>query len=150
MGEKTKRGRPSKFDTHVQPNLDNGNIRRWVLEGKTDVDIAKKLDINYDSWKVYMKEREDFSAIIRDYKNLTNDHVESKLYQNATGYYYEEQTVSNKGEIIWVKKYSKPDVRAQQFWLKNRRREEWRDNHDINIDGDLTIDVKFVAEDEEE
>jgi hypothetical protein len=147
MTEK-KRGRPSKFDSNVQPHLDNGNIRKWILEGKTDVDIARIININPDSWAVYMKEREEFSETIRKFKNLTDDHVESKLYQNATGYYYTEETVSHKGEIVTVKKYAKPDVRAQQFWLKNRRREIWRDSHDLNIDGDLTIDVKFVADDE--
>jgi hypothetical protein len=142
-------GRPSKFDTHVQLHLDNGNIRRWILEGKTDVEIAKMIDVGYETWKSYMRERDEFSTVVRGYKDLTNDHVESKLYQNAIGYYYTEETVSHKGEIVSVKKYAKPDVRAQQFWLKNRRREVWRDNNDINIDGDLTIDIKFVDEESE-
>jgi hypothetical protein len=77
-------GRPSKFDTHVQPHLENGSIRKWILEGKTDVDIARMLGVGHETWKSYMRDREEFSTIVRGYKDLTNDHVESKLYQNAT------------------------------------------------------------------
>ncbi len=37
---------------------------------------------------------------------------------------YEEETVTNAGEVVTVKKYSKPNITAQIFWLKNRKMKE--------------------------
>ncbi len=39
---------------------------------------------------------------------------------NSVGFMYERGEVTMLGEVVTVKKYSKPNITAQIFWLKNR------------------------------
>ena len=71
------------------------------------------------------------SAALKQGKEVSDRQVENALFKTATGYYYQEETVTNAGEIVTIKKYSKPNTTAQIFWLKNRKA-EWTDRVDIN------------------
>ncbi len=73
--------------------------------------------------------------------------VEDALFQSAVGYDYEtsekriEQTVDADGNTSGEKKqvmskkkvHVQPVVTAQIFWLKNRSRGHWRNDHQIEI-----------------
>lgn len=83
---------------------------------------------------------QDFSDALKQGKEVVDRQVENALFKNAVGFMYEEETVTNAGEVVTVKKYSKPNITAQIFWLKNRKMKEWRDkqeveqiNHNIEI-----------------
>ena len=46
--------------------------------------------------------------------------------------------------IIPTRKHHPPDTTAAIFWLKNRRRDDWRDRHDIG----LNLTVQDMSDDE--
>lgn len=56
-------GRRSKYETHVQPNLDK--IREWRKTGATVENICKALDIGVSTWFEYEKRYEEFTEAIK-------------------------------------------------------------------------------------
>lgn len=115
-------------------------IRGWARDGLIDEQIAKNMGVAYSTFKEWKKKYSDFSAALKQGKEVADRQVENVLFNNAVGFMYEEETVTNAGEVVTIKKYSKPNITAQIFWLKNRKMKEWRDkqeveqiNHNIEI-----------------
>ena len=115
-------------------------IQGWAKDGLIDKQIAKNMGVAYSTFKEWKKKYSDFSAALKQGKEVVDRQVENALFNNAVGFMYEEETVTNAGEVVTVKKYSKPNITAQIFWLKNRKMKEWRDkqeveqiNHNIEI-----------------
>lgn len=115
-------------------------IEGWARDGLIDEQISKNMGVAYSTFKEWKKKYSDFSAALKQGKEVVDRQVENALFENAVGFMYEEETVTNAGEVVTVKKYSKPNITAQIFWLKNRKMKEWRDkqeveqiNHNIEI-----------------
>jgi hypothetical protein len=74
--------------------------------------------------------------------------VERKLLQRATGYEYEEKTITegfdkfgNPIETVTRSiKQQAPDVKAATFWLTNRRKNRWKQESQVNnvVSGGVT------------
>ena len=78
--------------------------------GAIEEEIADELHINnatLDNWK---KKYPEFLGALKAGKEASDDRVERSLYQLAIGW---------NGQP--------PNVTAAIFWLKNRRRDRWRD-----------------------
>jgi hypothetical protein len=116
-------------------------IEGWAKDGLIDEQIAKNMGIAYSTFKDWKKRFPDLSAVLKRSKEVVDREVENALFESAKGFIYEEETVTNTGEVVTVKKYSKPNVTAQIFWLKNRKRNEWRDKQEIE-QTTRTIDIK--------
>lgn len=69
--------------------------------------------------------------VLKESKEIADRQVENALHKTALGFYYEEDMVTNQGDVVRVKKYSKPNTTAQIFWLKNRKPADWRDKQEI-------------------
>ena len=80
---------------------------------------------------------------------MADAQVFNALHQSAVGFHYLEETVTNAGEVVTVRKYSKPNVTAQVFWLKNRIPEEWRDKQEIE-QINKNIEIKLGDWDDED
>jgi hypothetical protein len=70
--------------------------------------------------------------------------VERSLYHRAVGYSYDAVKIfmpGGKGKpvIVPYREHMPPDTVACIFWLKNRRREEWRDKQEVEHSGSLQI-----------
>ena len=73
------------------------------------------------------------------------------MFESAKGFVYEEEAVTNTGEVVTVKKYSKPNVTAIILWLKNRKRNEWRDKQEIEQEiTQRTIEIKVGEWDDDD
>lgn len=115
-------------------------IQGWARDGLIDEQIAKNMGVAYSTFKEWKKKYSAFSDSLKQGKEVVDRQVENALFKNSVGFMYEEETVTNAGEVVTVKKYSKPNITAQIFWLKNRKMKEWRDkqeveqiNHNIEI-----------------
>lgn len=86
--------------------------------GATDEQVAELLEVTARSISLWKVTRPEFAAICKLNKDLVDDKVEATLYQKATG------------GIPGVP----PDTTAMIFWLKNRRRKEWRDVRQLGND----------------
>lgn len=124
-------------------------IEGWAKDGLIDEQIAKNMGVAYSTFKDWKKRFPDLSDVLKRSKEVVDREVENALFESAKGFIYEEETVTNTGEVVTVKKYSKPNVTAQIFWLKNRKRNEWRDKQEIE-QTTRTIDIKVGDWDDNE
>lgn len=103
-------GRPSKYETHVLPRLDE--IADWCRNGATEEEMAARLGISRYSFIEYKKQFSDFSDILKKTKDFVDGQVENALLQSALA----------------------GNTTAQIFWLKNRRPDKWRDKMEVKTE----------------
>nr|DAK49218.1 MAG TPA: terminase small subunit [Caudoviricetes sp.] len=114
-------------------------INGWARDGLIDEQIATNIGISYSTFKEWKKKFPDFSAALKKGKDVVDREVENALYKSAIGFTYEEETVTNAGDVVLVKKYSKPNTTAQIFWLKNRKRNQWTDKSEVEVAGTVVF-----------
>lgn len=142
MGGKKKpvgRGRRSKYETHVLPKLKM--IEHWCRDGLMEEEICKRLGVGVSTFNRYKNDYRELREVLRLGKEEADYEVEESLFKRALGYRYDEVTkerifVEELGayEMVTTKVVTKqvsPDVTAQIFWLKNRKKEIWRDKHEV-------------------
>ena len=132
-------GKPSKYQTHVQPYLDK--IADWVSKGAAQDEIAKNLHITKSTLALYLKKGRDgekpYSELSERFARaaeIPDDNVEAALYKRACGYTWveeiEEEKLDRNGNIVLLKRTRKvdvpPDPTSAMFWLTNRRKEKWK------------------------
>lgn len=119
-------------------------VKSMVEEGSTDKEIAEKLEIGLTTWKKYKAECSQLKETIAEAKDNKNQQVEQSLFKLCNGYHYTEEVVTKvkeevEGEngtvlikedvkISKVKKYCKPDLGAQKYWLGNKKKAQWKEN----------------------
>jgi len=127
------RGRPSKFDTHVQPHLDK--ILQWLLDGYNDYSIAESLGLHPTTWIDYKHKYSTLSNLYARARTHKNVLVMNAQYEKAKGIekavskpfkvknieYKDGKKVSEKEEIIYATDtiYVPPDVNAADLYLRN-------------------------------
>lgn len=126
-------GRPTKYKKDYAEQA-----RKLCLLGATDKKLAEFFEVTestINKWKVDHKE---FSESIKKGKEIADAEVASSLYHRALGYEHPEDDIrAVNGEIVitpTMKRYA-PDTTAAIFWLKNRKKAEWRDKQDHEVTG---------------
>ena len=109
-------------------------IEGWARDGLTEKQIAYNMGITEQTLNVWKKKYPSLIESLKRGKEVVDRHVENALYNNAIGYHYTEQQVTNSGEVVTVEKYAKPHTTAQIFWLKNRKPSVWRDKTEQAIE----------------
>ena len=137
-----------KFQKWLEP--DNLlRIEAWCRDGLTEADIAKNTGVSVTTLGIWKRNYPSFLAALKRGKEVVDVLVENALYKRAMGYEYTEtkETSYKDGEgklFKRVERYTKqiaPDVTAQIFWLKNRKKEEWRDAQKKEHD-DAVLDLR--------
>ena len=143
MSKKKKVGRPSRLSNQVIAQVE-------ILAGLelTEKEIAHVIgvsEVTIANWKT----NAEFLNALKRGKSLVDTKVTKSLVKRALGYAYKEITrestlvkVDANGKHHYkqlitkiVNKHCSPDVVAIIFWLKNRRRDLWRDKEAlINIE----------------
>lgn len=125
-----------------------GLVEGWKRDGLTDEQIARNLGVSKHTLIKLKKNIPDFLDAIKKGKEVSDYELENALHKRAVGYYYEEETVTNKGEVVKIKKYEHANPTSLIFALKNRLPHKYRDkveqeitnrNIEINI-GDYVDD----------
>ena len=119
-------------------------IEGWARDGLIDEQIAQNMGISYSTFREWKKKFSALSAVLKKSKDVVDRQVENALFKSAIGFEYEEETVTNAGDVVAVRKYSKPNTTAQIFWLKNRKRNQWTDKSAVDVTGT----VVFMNEDD--
>ena len=145
--------RPSKFKEEY---IDQA--RKLCKLGATDRELADFFDVSEKTLNNWKLENEEFLQSLKIGKDDADNRVERSLFARATGYEHPDTDIRViEGKIVEtqiIKRYP-PDTTAAIFWLKNRKREEWRDkvtNEHTGADGgaiehDMTLTVSFVKAD---
>lgn len=125
--QKPGRGRPTKY----MPAY-NELARKAALLGMTDVETAEFLGVAESTLHLWKLEHPKFSESLYAGKERADAEVAAALYSTATG----GLTVTEireepdaEGNIVTkrVIRELPPDVRAQKFWLINRRPADFRE-----------------------
>ena len=142
----------SKVKDILDKNMDS--IREWLTQGIIDSKIAEKLGISYASYKIYKSKDLALKDIYDEVKQYKDKEVERSLFKLCTGFTYTEEVATKvKNEIkqpdgsievfedvkiSHVKKYCKPDLNAQKYWLNNRKSDKWKeDKHKVRREKEM-------------
>ena len=120
-------------------------LEGMARDGLTDKQISHNIGIAESTIHAWKQRFPELSESLKRGKEVVDRQVENALLKSALGFEYEEETVANSGAVVKTIKYSKPNVTAQIFWLKNRKRDTWRDRQDV--DTNISGSVVFLNED---
>ena len=102
--------------------------------GATDIELAKFFNVSLDTIHEWSNVNEEFSESRKVGKKACDDRVERSLYQKALGFTREAEKVVIIDDVpvkVKYEEYVPPSDTAMIFWLKNRRKDQWRDRHEI-------------------
>lgn len=93
--------------------------------------------------EIFSAALEDLKAKIESGEPTMEEQVELALLTKALGYDYQEtrEEFSEKtgARTVTQDHHVGPDVRAQIFWLKNRRPQRWKERPEPELEGEVTI-----------
>lgn len=130
--------RISKYEEWVNNNEIQDKltlVEGWSRDGLTQQQIADNLGINVDTLIEYKKKYPDFSDALKKGKEVVDIEVENALLKRALGYTItlKEQKIDKDGCVHNLEKdvHIPGDTTAQIFWLKNRKKAQWRDKVEV-------------------
>jgi transposase-like protein len=126
--QKPKRGQPTKYDPAFIPIVVN-----LVARGLTNQEIAQTLDVEERTLYNWRREHEDLAQALVRSKELIDAQVEASLLMKANGYERQVQKATASGKVVTVTEYFPPSDSAIQFWLRNRKPQEFREQRDVNV-----------------
>lgn len=125
-------------------------LEGWARDGLTDEQIAKNIGISRASLYEWKKKEVDIFDALKKGKEVIDFEVENALLKRALGYTItiEEEKLDKYGDVHTLKKdvHVPGDTTAMIFWLKNRRKEQWREKVEVvKTDDDLQKINKNVS-----
>ena len=135
--EPRKPGRPSSFRAEY---VEQG--RKLAELGATDREIASFFGVAESTVYLWQHQHPEFSEALKVGKDVADDRVEKALYRKAIGYTHDAVKIMQfQGEELLVpyEEHHAPDTTACIFWLKNRRRDLWRDKIDHEHSGAISL-----------
>ena len=108
--------------------------------GATDQEIADFFEVDVRTVYRWKHDHEEFCQALKVGKDAADNRVERSLYQRAIGYEQDEVKIfmpASASEPVYAPFRAKvaPDVTAAIFWLKNRKKGEWRDVKASEVSG---------------
>jgi hypothetical protein len=138
-------GRPSSYRKEYDQVA-----KEMCRQGATDAELADAFEVTITTIKNWRISHSSFFAAVKSGKEESDDLVERSLYNRAVGYSYDAvKFFCHDGEVIRepYREHVPPDTVACIFWLKNRRPQEWRDKHDLNVNGRVNVDHRLAPSD---
>jgi len=132
-------GRPPKF----KPTF-AAQAEKLCALGATDDDLADFFEVSVRTIIRWKSEHAEFCQALNAGKVGADDRVERSLYQRAVGYTYDAIHFSAFQGAVTSTPYREhvpPDTTACIFWLKNRRKEQWRDKQEHEHTGNLVVNI---------
>ncbi len=138
--------RPSSYDPEFAKQAE-----KLCTLGATDAELADFFEISVSTIYRWANAYKEFCDALKAGKEACDERVVRSLYNRAVGYTFDSEkivVVDKKVERVAIKEHVAPDTTAQIFWLKNRRRDEWRDRQDHTMAGPNggPIEVKDVSD----
>jgi hypothetical protein len=131
-------GRPTKFKPEFVEQAFN-----LTLLGLTDPEMASVFGVSVDTLHEWRKVYPEFSESCKAGKEDADAKVARSLYRKAKGAEIVAIKMGPDGQPMYAED-GKPvligvqmpgDTRAQEFWLRNRRKLNWRDKQEIEHTG---------------
>lgn len=162
--EKSKGGRKPLWETLDMPSKLE-SVRGWALQGSTDEDIYTMLGISETLFYEWKAGKAEFAEAIKKGKHISNGELLNSAFKQSVGFeYIEEQTFKLKDyelmddgtgqkklmqierlETVPVVRVSPPNPTMNIFMLKNRLPEHYKDKHDVEHSGTVSIEKLLEA-----
>ena len=121
-------------------------LEGWARDGLTDEQIANNIGISRSTLFEWRKNNQDISNALKKGKEVVDIEVENALLKKALGYTItlHKQKVTKDGDVVDIEEevHIAPDTTAQIFWLKNRKKVQWRDKVEYEANTDELNKVK--------
>lgn len=130
-------GRPTKFLKCYVPMA-----ARAARLGYTQAEIADFLDVGIRTLERWIVAYPDLRRALKELGSEADRRMERSLYERGMGVRVVEQQAikvktgkdSEKVEVVQVERQLPGETTAMIFWLKNRRKELWRDRYEFQND----------------
>ena len=133
-------GRPTAYKAEYAEQAKN-----YCLLGATDIQLAGFFGVSEQTINAWKNKHPKFLEAIKQGKERADAEIAKSLFQRAKGYSHPEDKIFNSGDadnpvVVPTTKHYPPDTTAAIFWLKNRRKDHWRDQKEVsgNIQHDHT------------
>jgi len=123
-------GRPTGY----QPQFAS-QAKKLCELGATDRDLADFFGVSINTVGNWKTQHAEFLGALKAGKNSADDRVERSLYTRAVGYTFDAVKIflpkdSRQPVLVPYRQHMPPDTTACIFWLKNRRKDVWRDHQE--------------------
>lgn len=124
-------------------------IKDYATEGLTLEQIATRLLVTRQALYNWTKKFPEVKEVILEGNKVADDRVEMSLYEMCFAHDEKEITVEQDDQGRVVKriirtKHVPANVTAIQYWLQNRRRDEWKNHHSLEFQGESTVPINIV------
>ena len=113
-------------------------LEGWARDGLTYEQIAHNMGIGLTTLKEWRQKQPTIQSALKKGKEVVDIEVENALLKRALGYTITivEQKLDKEGCVHTLEKdvHVPGDTTAQIFWLKNRRKQQWRDKIEYSND----------------
>lgn len=113
-------------------------LEGWARDGLTNEQIANNIGINVKTLYEWKNKESNISNALKKGKEVIDFEVENALLKRALGYTItiNEQKIDKDGCVHDTKRdvHVPGDTTAQIFWLKNRKKEQWREKQEYSND----------------
>lgn len=120
---------------------------KLCLMGARDQDLADFFEVHRDTIFHWVSLYPEFAEARRKGKMQADAEVAYQLFKRATGTSVRKEKVLSSGEIVTYQEALPPDVRAIEFWLKCRDRENWNPKQQVTVSGDASNPLAFLLAD---
>lgn len=115
-------------------------LEGWARDGLTEEQIAKNMGISVKTLYNWKTDNLPILQALKKGKEVVDIEVENALLKRALGYTITivEQKLDKEGCVHTLEKdvHVPGDTTAQIFWLKNRRKQQWRDKVEYENTGE--------------
>ena len=123
-------------------------LEKWGMEGLSYKAIARKMGISINTLADWRNKHYEISEAIERGLDFANGQVTNALFKKATGYVKKRIVIDNKGVEHEIDEYVEPDIKAIQYWLNNRSKDQWSGNitHQTNIAVPIIVGENFIKD----
>jgi hypothetical protein len=127
-------GRPSRFNPEILEL-----VTKLARLGLKDTELSQFFGVSEQTLNNWKHRYPKFLESLKNGRVIADANVNASLYKRANGYQYVSQRITKtlkSGDTVVTETFSEipPDTLACIFWHKNRRRADWNDKSEIEVD----------------
>lgn len=120
---------------------------KLCLMGARDQDLADFFEVHRDTIFHWVSLYPEFAEARKRGKLKADAEVAYQLFKRATGVTVHKEKVLGSGEIVQYREELPPDVRAIEFWLRCRSRDNWNTKQVVELSGSVENPLSFIMAD---
>lgn len=120
---------------------------KLCLMGARDQDLAEFFEVHRDTIFHWVSLYPEFAEARKKGKLQADAEVAYQLFKRATGTSVRKEKVLSSGAVVAYREELPPDVRAMEFWLKCRDRDNWNPKQQVEVSGDASNPLAFLLAD---